>query len=67
VSAEHKKELLQLLGDMPLAGTEQQLEVLYHRIQGLVQLNGEQWVQRHREQLRDEWQRLLQMGYPVED
>jgi hypothetical protein len=67
VSADHKKDLLRLLGDMPLAGTEQQLEVLYQRIQGLVQLNGEHWVQRHREQLRDEWERLLQMGYPVED
>lgn len=44
-----------LLGTRDVPGTPEQLEMLSIRLQELAELNGPEWVARHRDRLLNQW------------
>jgi len=44
-----------LLGTRDVPGTPEQLEMLSIRLQELAELNGPEWVARHRDRLLSQW------------
>ncbi len=53
------ERLLHLLGSSDVPGTGRELNALRIRLGELVELNGEEWVHRHRDRLLEQWRRAL--------
>ena len=49
------KKVVTLLDTRDIPGSEKEMKILCTRITELVQLNGEQWVEKNRQKLLDEW------------
>jgi hypothetical protein len=49
------KKVYTLLGTRDIPGSEKELKILCTRITELVEINGEQWVEKNRQKLLDEW------------
>ena len=48
-----------LLGTRDVPGTPEQLEMLSIRLQELAELNGPEWVARHRDRLLSQWSTVI--------
>lgn len=51
-----------LLGTRDIAGSEKELKILCIRINELVKLNGEKWVEENRQKLLSEWTYIVRQG-----
>ena len=56
------KKLYALLGTRDIPGSEKELKILCTRITELVQLNGEDWVEKNRQKLLDEWTYIVRQA-----
>lgn len=54
--------VFRLLGTQNIPGSEKELKILCIRISELVEINGEDWIRSHRQQLIDEWYYVIRLG-----
>ena len=56
------EKIYSLLGTRDIPRSENELKILCTRITELVQLNGEDWVEKNRQKLLDEWQYIVRQA-----
>ena len=56
------RKVYELLNTRQIAGNPEQLRKLCIRIGELTEINGEEWVRRHRRQLLREWEYAIERG-----
>lgn len=56
------EKVFSLLGTQHIKGSDKELKTLCIRIGELVELNGEDWVQKSRQTLLDEWEYIVSQG-----
>ena len=54
--------VFKLLGTQNIQGSKKELKILCIRISELVEVNGEDWIRTHRQQLIDEWYYIVRQG-----
>lgn len=54
--------VFKLLGTQNIPGSKNELKILCIRISELVEVNGEDWIRTHRQQLIDEWYYIVRQG-----
>ena len=54
--------VFKLLGTQNIPGSKKELKILCIRISELVEINGEDWIRKNRQQLIDEWYYIVRQG-----